>query len=92
MEANSAVLIARAKTAKASKKAADSLAGISKTDPFVGMKSMEGKIGDMEAQAEASTELAGVSVNTTEKKFKDLEAGSVDDDLKALKEKMQKTA
>jgi len=92
VETNSAMLIARAQTAKASKKAADSLAGISSKDPFVGMKSMESKIESMEADAAASSEMAGVAANTAEKKFKDLEAGNVEDDLAALKVKVQKTA
>jgi phage shock protein A len=89
-EANSTVLIARAQTAKAMKKSSDSLAGISSKDPLGGLKNMESKIEVMEASAHASAELAEVSANTPEKKFKDLEAGDVDSDLVALKEKMKK--
>lgn len=88
-ENNRTVLIARAQAAKAMKKTADAVSGISSHDPAAAMSSMEQKIQRMEAEAAASAEMVDAGSSTSEREFRELESGSsVEDELAALKNKI----
>ncbi|MDX2023163.1 MAG: PspA/IM30 family protein [Deltaproteobacteria bacterium] len=85
------VLIARQKRAEAQKAIQDTMQGLSDNSAFDAFDRMANKVDQIEAEAEASTELGGeLSGDTLAQKFKALEAGSVgtDDALSALKAKM----
>lgn len=83
------LLVARAKRAEAQKTIADTMHGLQDTSAFETMNRMEDKITQLEAHNEATTELAGVTTEAQlEKQFKQLEMGTADDALAALKAKM----
>jgi len=84
------LLIARQKRAQAQKTIQNTMAGLNDTGAFDAFSRMEEKIGRMEAEAEASAELAEeMTGDNLASKFADLEKDSVADDaLSALKAKM----
>lgn len=85
------VLIARQKRAEAQKAIQDTMQGLSDNNAFDAFDRMANKVDQIEAEAEASTELGGeLSGDTLAQKFKALESSSVgtDDALSALKAKM----
>ncbi len=82
-------LIARSQAAKAQKQIAQSFSGVG-SDAFGKFEKYETKIEKLESEAEAHEELAGNDVSL-EDEFRQLETSSgVDDELKKLKEKMNK--
>jgi phage shock protein A len=86
------LLIARAKRAEAQQKIQDTMSGMTgKKDSFDTFNRMEEKVNELEAKADASKELADISVDhTLEKKFAELEKSDASGDklLADLKAKM----
>ncbi len=84
------VLIARKKRAEAQKAIQETLSGLNNASAFETFDRMSAKIDQIEAEAEASTELAEqYSGDTLAHKFGQLEAtAGAEDDLMALKRKM----
>ena len=84
------LLIARQKRAQAQKTIQNTMAGLNDAGAFDAFDRMEEKIGRMEAEAEASAELAqDMAGSDLESKFADLEKDAgADDALAALKAKM----
>jgi phage shock protein A len=86
------ILIARKKRAEAQQQIANTLQGLGDTSAFDTFERMADQINQLEAEAEAGSELAGeMSGDTLEAKFLQLEAaggGTADDDLAELKAKM----
>ena len=82
------LLIARQKRAKAQKAIHETMAGMKDDSAFASFDRMEAKVGDMEARADAATEMSELSRDSLEDEFAALETGSVDDDLAALKAKL----
>jgi phage shock protein A len=83
------LLVARAKRAEAQKTIAETMHGLQDVSAFETMNRMEEKITQMEAQTEAHLELAqSTSGDHLDAQFKQLQAGSTDDALAALKAKM----
>ncbi|MGM0574496.1 MAG: PspA/IM30 family protein [Myxococcota bacterium] len=84
------LLIARQKRAEAQKHIHDTMSGMSDTSAFDTFARMEGKVDQIEAEAEASTELSGAAEPSLEQEFAALEssAPAQDDALSALKAKM----
>jgi len=84
------LLVARAKRAEAQKTIAETMTGLQDTSAFETMARMEEKITQLEAHAEATSELAAhTSGDALDQQFKQLEAGGgADDALAALKAKM----
>ncbi len=82
------LLIARQKRAKAQKAIHETMAGMKDESAFASFDRMEAKVGDMEARADAATEMSELSRDSLEDEFAALETGSVDDDLAALKAKL----
>merc|ERR1719478_391665 len=84
-------IIARARTAKASTKVNDMLAGVGSSSSVAAFERMKDKVEQMEAEADVSKQLAASSGTSStgtsmESQFKQLEAGgSVDDELAAMK-------
>jgi phage shock protein A len=87
------LLVARAKRAEAQQKIQDTISSVSgNRTAFDAFDRMAAKVDQMEAQAEASLELQGLSDNANlEKKFKELEKSDTSADLMLLelKEKMK---
>jgi phage shock protein A len=87
------LLIARAKRAEAQKTITETMSGISQASAFDTIGRMEEKIDRMEAEAQATTELADEIVSDELlSKFEKLEISETDDALAALKAKMGVTA
>src|SRR5688572_28470980 len=86
------ILIARKKRAEAQQQIANTLQGLGDTSAFDTFERMADQINQLEAEAEAGSELAGeMSGDTLEAKFLQLEAAggsTTDDDLAELKAKM----
>ncbi len=85
------ILIARQKRAEAQKAIQDTMRGLSDTNAFDSFDRMQQKVDQIEAEAEASTELGNeLSGDTLTQKFKALESGGVGADaaLEELKAKM----
>lgn len=84
------VLIARKKRAEAQKAIHETMSGLKDNSAFDTFNRLEGKIDQMEAEAEAGAELAEeYSGDVLAQKFKRLEiTGGADEDLIALKQKM----
>jgi len=83
------ILIARQKRAEAQKTIQSTMSGLSDTGAFDTFDRMAKKVDQIEAEAEANTELGGeLTGDTLQQKFKALEAGSTDDALADLKVKM----
>jgi len=86
------LLIARQKRAEAQKHIHEVMSGLSDTSAFETFDRMSAKVDQLEAQATAAAELSqDLSGDALEQRFKALEGSSdVDDELKALKAKVQK--
>lgn len=83
------LLIARAKRAEAQKTISDTMSGISNTSALDTIERMEQKIDQMEAEAQATTELANeIETDELSAQFEKLNVVSSDIALDALKEKM----
>jgi phage shock protein A len=85
------ILIARQKRAEAQKTIQSTMSGLSDTGAFDTFERMSKKVDQIEAEAEANTELGNeLTGDTLQQKFKALEAGSAstDDALAELKVKM----
>lgn len=84
------VLIARKKRAEAQKAIHETMGGLKDESAFDTFQRLEQKIDRMEAEADASSELAEeYAGDKLEQKFRDLERkGGVEDDLAALKRKL----
>lgn len=87
------LLVARAKRAQAEKTITETMGGMSNTNAFDTIDRMEEKIQQMEAEAQATSEMAlEIGPDSLEQKFKQLDTKSTDDALLALKAKMGKTS
>jgi phage shock protein A len=84
------ILVARQKRAEAQKAIQDTMRGLSDTSAFDTFERMSQKVDQIEAESEASTELAGeLTGDTLQNKFKKLETGTGSDmALAELKAKM----
>lgn len=83
------LLVARAKRAEAQQTITETMSGMTTNNAFETMGRMEEKIQNMEAEAEATTELAhDISVDSLEARFEKLEVSNASERLKALKAKM----
>lgn len=83
------LLVARAKRAEAEKTITETMSGLTQNGAFETIGRMEQKIEQMEAEAQATTELAGeIASDDLESKFKKLDVIQTDDALRALKAKM----
>ena len=84
------VLIARKKRAEAQKAIQETMSGLQNASAFETFERMSTKIDQIEAEAEATTELAeAYSGDTLQHKFQQMEVNQgADDDLEALKRKM----
>jgi phage shock protein A len=84
------LLIARQKRAEAQKAIQDTMRGLSDTSAFDSFERMSNKVDQIEAEADASTELGGeLAGDTLQQKFKALDAGvGSDNALAELKAKM----
>jgi phage shock protein A len=84
------LLIAKKKRAEAQKTIQETMSGLNEAAAFETFERMERKIEQIEAEAEAQTELAGqMTGDTLQQKFDQLQAASgVDMDLLELKEEM----
>src|SRR5689334_4724491 len=84
------VLIARKKRAEAQKAIQETMSGLQNASAFETFERMSTKIDQIEAEAEATSELAEqYSGDTLQHKFQQMEASAgADDDLAALKRKM----
>jgi phage shock protein A len=80
------ILLARHKRAEAAKTINQALSGIDDQSAFESFAKVEDKIGKLEAEAAAESEVAALSSSKTfDEEFKALESGSVDEELRALK-------
>jgi phage shock protein A len=84
------LLVARQKRAEAQSKIQETLSGLKNQSAFEAFEQMAQKVEQMEAQAEASTELYGeASGDTLAQQFSELEStAGADEELLALKRKM----
>ena len=83
-------IVARQKTAQAQKKIQSAISGMDSSSAFDTFSRMEQKVGDLEARTDAELELSADVESDLEKEFKALGDTEVDDDLAALKAKMDK--
>lgn len=87
------LLVSRQKRAEAQRTINETLSSINSTSAFDTFDRMSDRVTQLEAEAEATSELSGVlTEGNLESQFKALEASSVDDQLDALKRKMALTA
>lgn len=83
------ILVSRQKRAEAQRTINETLSNINSTSAFDTFERMSERVTQIEAEAEAAQELgAALPEASLESQFKALEAGSVDDELAALKSKM----
>ncbi len=83
------ILVSRQKRAEAQRMINDTLQGINSTSAFDTFERMSDRVTQLEAEAEATSEMGGaLAESSLESQFKALEASSVDDQLDALKKKM----
>jgi len=83
------LLIARARRAEAQKTITDTMSGISKTNALDTIERMEQKIDQMEAEAQATTEMANeIETDKLKVEFEKLDVVGSEAALEALKEKM----
>lgn len=87
------ILVSRQKRAEAQKTINETLSSINSTSAFDTFERMSDRVTQIEAEAEAASELGGALPEASlESQFKALEASSVDDQLDALKRKMALSA
>jgi phage shock protein A len=82
------ILVSRKKRAEAQQIINDTLASINSTGSNDTFERMEDRITQLEAESEATAELGALPESSLESQFRALEAGNVDDELAALKQKM----
>jgi phage shock protein A len=83
------LLIARARRAEAQKTITDTMSGMAKTSALDTIERMEQKIDQMEAEAQATTEMANeIETDELKAEFEKLDIVGSDAALEALKEKM----
>lgn len=83
------ILVSRQKRAEAQRTINETLQGINSTSAFDTFERMSDRVVQLEAEAEATSEMGGaLAESSLESQFKALEASSVDDQLEALKAKM----
>ncbi len=82
------ILVSRQKRAEAQKTINETLGSINSTSSFDTFERMSDRVTQIEAEAEAASELGVLPEANLESQFKALEASSVDDQLDALKRKM----
>ncbi|HFE44372.1 MAG TPA: PspA/IM30 family protein [Nannocystis exedens] len=83
------ILVSRQKRAEAQRTINETLQGINSTSAFDTFERMSDRVTQLEAEAEATAEMGGALMESSlDAQFKALEAGSVDDELEALKQKM----
>jgi phage shock protein A len=86
------LLVARAKRAEAQKAIAETLSATNDRSAFETFDRMTEKVDRLEAEAEARLEVAAISSGSHDEQLSEriklLEAGPIDDDLAALKQKM----
>lgn len=82
------ILVSRKKRAEAQRMINETLASINSKGSYDTFERMEDRITQLEAESEATAELGALPEASLESQFKALEAGSVDDELTALKHKM----
>lgn len=83
------LLVARAKRAEAQRTITETMSGISSTNAFDTIERMEQKIDQMEAEAQATTEMANeIETDELTAQFAKLDVVSSDAALEALKQKM----
>jgi len=81
------ILVARADAARVQKQINQVMTGFGTDNAAKGFKRMEDKVMQMEAEADASNELAGTGTDI-DKEIKELEKDDVEDELAALKAKI----
>jgi phage shock protein A len=82
------MLVARMRRAEAQRTINATLAGLSTSGHEGALHRMEQRVSQIEAEAESTLELTEGFEPSLEAQFRALEAGSVDDDLAALKQRM----
>jgi len=83
------ILVSRQKRAEAQRTINETLQGINSTSAFDTFERMSDRVTQLEAEAEATSEMGGALMESSlDAQFRALEAGSVDDELDALKQKM----
>ncbi len=82
------ILIARQRRAQAQAHIANTLSNINAASGLGVLDRMEERVVQMEAQAEAAMDLGSALEPSLEAQFRALEAGNVDDELAALKQRM----
>jgi phage shock protein A len=83
------ILVSRQKRAEAQRTINETLQGINSTSAFDTFERMSDRVTQLEAEAEATSEMGGALMESSlDAQFRALEAGSVDDELEALKQKM----
>jgi phage shock protein A len=83
------ILVSRQKRAEAQRTINETLSNINSTSAFDTFERMSDRVTQLEAEAEAASELGGALPEASlESQFKALEAGNVEDELDALKQKM----
>jgi len=83
------ILVSRQKRAEAQRTINETLQGINSTSAFDTFERMSDRVTMLEAEAEATSEMGGALMESSlDAQFRALEAGSVDDELDALKQKM----
>lgn len=86
------LLVSRQKRAEAQRTINETLSSINSTSAFDTFDRMSDRVTQLEAEAEATSEIGALAESSLESQFKALEASSVDDQLEALKRKMALTA
>ncbi len=83
------ILVSRQKRAEAQRTINETLSNINSTSAFDTFERMSDRVTQLEAEAEATAELGGaLPESSLESQFKALAAGSVDDELAELKDRM----
>ena len=83
------ILVSRQKRAEAQRTINETLSNIQSTSAFDTFERMADRVTQLEAEAEASAELGGaLPESSLESQFKALEAGTVDEELEALKKRL----
>ena len=86
------LLVSRQKRAEAQRTINETLSSINSTSAFDTFDRMSDRVTQLEAEAEATSEIGALAESSLESQFKALEASSVDDQLESLKRKMALTA
>ncbi len=83
------LLIARQKRAQAQKQIQETLSGMRDSSAFEAFERMNEKVDDIEAKADAAAEMTDMEDTSLEDEFAALETNDVDEELAALKAKLQ---